>query len=77
VTDDISTLIDYPKEEELTVNEWKLLFMLLCENRAGLELDKGLTPYGKELLRSVQRKLGINVVGVDVNAKEPNRVPLS
>ena len=61
---------DYPPEEELDRDEWKLLFMLLCENRSGLELEKGLTEHGKILLRSVQRKLGINVVGVDSNVHE-------
>lgn len=53
-----------PEPEEFSIDEWKMLFMLLCENRANLELTKGLTPFGQSLLFEVQRKIGIQVVGV-------------
>jgi len=58
---------DYPDIEEFDIYEWKLLFKLLCENPAALELDKGLTDFGKQQLHSVQRKIGIRVVGVDMD----------
>lgn len=54
----------YPEPEELDDDEWKLLFMLLAENRGNLDLSGALAPHGKYLLGSIQRKLGINVVGV-------------
>lgn len=56
----------WPEIEDLDPQEWKLLFMLLCENRAKIKLDEGLTEYGKDLLKQVQRKIGILVVGVDI-----------
>ena len=56
----------YPEVEEFDPDDWKVLFMLVCENRAGLDLTKGMTDHGKELLREVQRKIGIAAVGVDI-----------
>jgi hypothetical protein len=56
---------DMPEIEEFDNDEWKLLFKLLVENPADLDLFKGLSPHGIKLLHSVQRKLGIRVVGVD------------
>lgn len=52
---------------ELDADDWKILFHILCMNSAKLELDKGLTIHGKVLLRNVQRKIGINAVGVDMD----------
>lgn len=57
-----------PEFEELDSDDWKVLFMVLCENRGKLDLEKDLTPYGKQLLHNVQRKIGINAVGVDIDA---------
>lgn len=57
---------EWPEIEDFEPQEWKLLFKLLCENKAKLELDKGMTDYGKQLLSDVQRKIGILVVGVDI-----------
>jgi hypothetical protein len=54
-----------PEVEEFEPSEWKLLFMVLCENRGQVELTKGLTHYGEYLMMSIQRKLGIMVAGVD------------
>lgn len=59
---------DWPSIEEFNIHEWKLLFKLLCENPEKLELDKGLSEFGKQQLHSVQRKIGIRVVGVDCDA---------
>jgi hypothetical protein len=58
---------EMPDYEDFEPNEWKLLFMMLCENRAGLDLNKGLTPHGQYLLLELQRKIGINVVGVEAS----------
>lgn len=60
---------EMPDWEELTTEDWKILFMILCENRAKLDLEKDLTKHGKRLLKEVQRKIGINAVGVDIDAK--------
>jgi ribosomal protein L31E len=57
---------EFPEREELDGEEEKLLFMMLCENRAKLDLHKDLAPHGIELLHSLQRKLGINVIGVKI-----------
>ena len=66
--------------EEFDPDEWKLLFTMLCENRAKHDFSKGLTPYGQVLLDSVSRKVGIRVVGVEASAGlpsvEPDRCPL-
>ena len=59
---------DMPEFEEFDADDWKVLFMLLCENRSGLDLEKGLTDHGKQLLKNVKRKIGINAVGVDIDA---------
>lgn len=56
-----------PDFEELDSDDWKILFMLLCENRGKLDLEAGLTDHGKRLLKAVTRKIGINAVGVDIN----------
>jgi hypothetical protein len=53
---------------DLTPREETLLFKLLCENEGGHDLTKGLTPYGITILHSLQRKIGIIVVGVDFDA---------
>ena len=66
---DESSFPPMPDDEELDSDDYKILFMLLCENRSNLELDKGLTEHGKRLLHNVQRKIGINAVGVDMDAK--------
>ena len=60
-----------PEVEDFEPNEWKALIMLLCENRGGLDLDAGLTDYGKTLLVSLQRKIGIIVVGVASGVMQP------
>jgi hypothetical protein len=57
---------EMPDEEELDADDWKILFMILCENRGHLDLEKGLTAHGKTLLKNVKRKIGINAVGVDI-----------
>ena len=58
--------IDDPEVEEFDPQEWKLLFMLLAENRGGINFHTGLTPYGIGILQEIQRKLGIRVVGVEM-----------
>lgn len=58
-----------PEEEELDRDDYKILFMVLCENRAKLDLEKDLTEHGKKLLKAVKRKIGINAVGVDIDAQ--------
>jgi hypothetical protein len=62
-------MIEMPDEEELNAEDYKILFMILCENRAKLDLEKDLTEHGKKLLKAVKRKIGINAVGVDIDAK--------
>jgi len=57
-----------PAFEEFDSDDWKILFMMLCENRAKLDLTADLTEHGKRLLKNVQRKIGINAVGVDIDA---------
>lgn len=57
-----------PAIEEFDPDEWKLLAMLLCENRGKHDLNYGLTEHGQQLLHSVQRKIGIRVLGVDMDA---------
>jgi ribosomal protein L31E len=57
---------EFPEREELDDEEEKLLFKMLCENVAKLDLHKDLAPHGIELLHSLQRKLGINVIGVKI-----------
>lgn len=54
----------YPDVEDFDPQEWKLLFMMLVENRGGVDLAGPLTPYGAGLLEAVKRKLAIRVVGV-------------
>lgn len=56
---------DMPEVESIDPQEWKLLFMLLGENRSKIDFRRELTPYGIGLLDSLRRKLGIIVVGVD------------
>jgi hypothetical protein len=56
-----------PPAEELDRDDYKVLFMILCENRGKLDLEKGLTEHGKQLLQAVKRKIGINAVGVDID----------
>lgn len=51
---------------ELSPQEWKLLFMMIAENRADLNFREALTPYGISLLEELRRNLAINVVGIDV-----------
>lgn len=65
---------DYPPVEEFDNDELKLLFMLLAENRGRLDLAGPLAPHGKYLLSSVQRKLGIMVVGVATTLGERPRI---
>ena len=59
-------VLNDPEVEEFDEQEWKLLFMLLAENRGGINFHVGLTPYGVGVLSEVQRKLGVRVVGVDL-----------
>jgi hypothetical protein len=57
-----------PAIEPFEPDELKLLFMALCEDRGHTVLPaliETLTPHGVRLLYSIQRKLGIMVVGVD------------
>lgn len=60
-------MMEYPpiEYEPFTVADMKLLTMMLLENRGGLDYEKGLTPHGHYILASVQRKLAINVLGID------------
>jgi hypothetical protein len=58
--------VDEPEVEEFDPQEWKLLFMLLAENRGGINFYQHLTPYGVAMLDSVRRKLGVRVVGVEI-----------
>ena len=64
----MAEMLDFadPEIEDFEPNEWKLLFMLLAENRGGINFHAGLTPYGIAMLGEVQRKLGVRVVGVDL-----------
>lgn len=55
---------EWPEIDHFDPQEWKLLFKLLCENDGKLKLEQGLTDYGKQVLHSVQNKIGILVVGV-------------
>ena len=57
--------IEYPETEDLQPDEWKLLFMVLVENRANVDLTSALTPYGRYLFSAACRKIAINTVGVD------------
>lgn len=59
---------DMPEAEDITPQEWKLLFMMIGENRGRIDFRRELTPYGIGLLDSLRRKLGIIVVGVDSGA---------
>lgn len=61
--------IPMPEFEEFDSDDWKILFMLLCENRAHIDFTSHLTEHGKRLLHNVQRKIGINAVGVDFEGK--------
>jgi hypothetical protein len=50
---------------EFEPQEWKLLFMVLAENRGKIDFRTALTPYGISLLDSIRHKLGMIVVDVD------------
>jgi hypothetical protein len=58
-----------PEYEPFDSDDWKVLFMVLCENRGKVDFTKGMTEHGIKLLHNVQRKIGINAVGVDMDAK--------
>lgn len=56
---------DPPEPEEFSVPEMKLLTMMLLENRGNMDFAKGLTPHGEYIFAGLQRKLAINVLGID------------
>jgi hypothetical protein len=62
----MSDYLEMPAIEDFDPDEYKLLFMMLVENRGKIDWEEHLTPHGKRIFTGVQRKLGIIVAGIDL-----------